>query len=64
MEDAGLYKLAAVDRFTYLGSTLFRNVHIDDETDGNIAKVSAAFLRLQSSVWESKDVCQTTKIKA
>ncbi|GFR70170.1 hypothetical protein ElyMa_005647200 [Elysia marginata] len=31
-------KLAAVYRFTYLGRTLSRNVHIDDETDGRIAK--------------------------
>ena len=56
-------KLAAVDRFTYLGSTLSRNVHIDDETDGRIAKASAAFGRLRSSVWEREGVSQTTKIK-
>ncbi|GFS09126.1 hypothetical protein ElyMa_006612800 [Elysia marginata] len=56
-------KLAVVDRFTYLGSTLSRNVHIDDETDGRIAKASATFRRLRSSVWERKGVSQTTKIK-
>ncbi|GFR68796.1 hypothetical protein ElyMa_003742800 [Elysia marginata] len=56
-------KLAAVDRFTCLGSTLSRNVHIDDETDGRIAKASAAFGRLRSSVWECKGVSQATKIK-
>ena len=26
-------KLTAVDKFTYLGSTLSRSVHIDDETN-------------------------------
>ncbi|RUS74667.1 hypothetical protein EGW08_017573 [Elysia chlorotica] len=40
-----------------------RNVHIDDEIDGRIAKASAAFGRLRSSVWEREGVSQTTKIK-
>ncbi|GFS20263.1 hypothetical protein ElyMa_006895100 [Elysia marginata] len=35
-------KLAAVDRLTYLGSTLSHNIHIDDENDGHIAKASPA----------------------
>ncbi|XP_063590560.1 uncharacterized protein LOC134767492 [Penaeus indicus] len=43
-------KLAAVDKFTYLGSALSRSVHIDDETDARIAKASVAFGRLRSSV--------------
>ena len=30
-----------VDKFTYLGSTLSRVVHIDDEVDARIAKASA-----------------------
>ncbi|GFS01393.1 hypothetical protein ElyMa_006422200 [Elysia marginata] len=50
-------KLAAVDRFAYLGSTLSHNVHIDDKTDGRIAKASVAG-RLRSSVWEPKGVSQ------
>ncbi|RUS88200.1 hypothetical protein EGW08_004032 [Elysia chlorotica] len=56
-------KLAAVDRFTYLGSTLSRNVHIDDEIDGRIAKASVVFGRLRFSVWDSEAVSQITKIK-
>ena len=36
-------KLTAVDKFTYLGSTLTRSVHIDDETNARIAKARVAF---------------------
>ena len=36
-----------VDKFTYLGSTLSRVVHIDDEVNARIAKDSAAFGRLR-----------------
>ena len=38
-------KLKVVDKFTYLGSTLSRAVHIDDVT-ARIAKTSVAFGRL------------------
>ena len=41
-------KLTAVDNFTYLGSTLSRSVHIDDETNARIAKASVVFGRLRS----------------
>ena len=36
-------QLQVVDKFTYLGSTLSRVVHIDDEVNARIAKASAAF---------------------
>ena len=42
--------LQVVDKFTYLGSTLSRVVHIDDEVNARIAKDSAAFGRLRGSV--------------
>ena len=42
-------KLKVVDKFTYLGSTLSRAVHIDDEITARIAKASVAFGR--HSVW-------------
>ena len=42
-------RLQVVDKFTYLGSTLPRVVHIDDEVNGRIAKASAAFGRLRGS---------------
>ena len=38
-------RLQVVDKFTYLGSTLSRVVHIDDEINARIAKASAAFGR-------------------
>ena len=35
-------RLQMIDKFTYLGSTLSRVVHIDDEVSARIAKASAA----------------------
>ena len=55
--------LKAVDKFTYLGSTLSRNVTIDDEIDARLAKASAAFGRLQKNVWGRKGITLQTKIK-
>ena len=42
--------------FTYLGSTLSRIVHIDDEVNARIAKASAAFCRLRGSVWDRSGI--------
>ena len=39
-------RLQVVDKFTYLGSTLSRVMHTDDEVNARIAKASAAFCRL------------------
>ena len=36
------HRLQLTDKFTYLGSTLSRNVYIDDEVNARIAKASAA----------------------
>ena len=36
-------RLQVVDKFTYLGSTLSRVVHIDDEVNARIAKASAKY---------------------
>ena len=52
-----------VDKFTYLGSTLSRVVHIDDEVSGRIAKASAAFGRLHGSVWDRSGIRLDTKLK-
>ena len=43
-------RLHVVDKFTYLGSTLSRVVHITDEVNARIAKASAAFGRLRGSI--------------
>ena len=52
-----------VDKFTYLGSTLSRVVHIDDEVNARIAKASAAFGWLRGSIWDQSGIKLDTKLK-
>ena len=54
---------ASVDKFTYLGSTLSRVVHIDDEVNARIAKASAAFGRPRGSIWDRSGIRLDTKLK-
>ena len=56
-------RLQVVDKFTYLGSTFSRVVHIDDEVNARIAKASAAFGRLRGSVWNRSGIRLDTKLK-
>ena len=56
-------RLQVVDKFTYLGSTLSRAVHIDDEVNARIAKASAAFGRLRGIIWDRSGVRLDTKLK-
>ena len=56
-------RLPVVDKFTYLGSTLSRVVHIDDEVNARIAKASAAFGRLRGSIWDRSGIRLDTKLK-
>ena len=56
-------RLQVVDKFTYLGSTLSRVVHIKDEVNARIAKASAAFGRLQGSIWNPSGIRLDTKLK-
>ena len=56
-------KLKVVDKFTYLGSTLSRAVHIDDEVTARIAKASVAFGRLRANAWERNVIKLNTKLK-
>ena len=56
-------KLQVVDKFTYLGSTLSRAVHIDDEVTAKTAKASVAFGRLRTNVWERNGIRLDTKLK-
>ena len=54
-------KLKVGDKFTNLGSTLSRAVHIDDVTARN-AKASAAIGRLRANVWERNGIKRDTKL--
>ena len=56
-------KLQVVDKFTYLGSTLSRAVHIEDEVAARTAKASIAFSRLRTNVWERNGIRLDTKLK-
>ena len=56
-------RLQVVDKFTYLGSTFSRAVHIDDEVNARIAKASAAFGRLRGSIWDWSRIRLDTKLK-
>ena len=55
--------LQVVDKFTYLGSTLSRVVHIDDEVNARIAKANAAFDRLRGSIWDWSGIRLDKKLK-
>ena len=57
-------KLQVVDKFTYLGSTLSRAVHIDDEVTTRTAKASVAFGRLRTNVWEQNGAQWLVKFNA
>ena len=56
-------RLQVVDKFTYLGSTLFGVVQIDDEVNARIAKASAAFGWLHGSIWDRSGIRHDTKLK-
>ena len=56
-------RLQVVNKFTYLGSTLSRVVHIDDEDNARIAKASAAFGRQRGSIWDRSGIRLDTKVK-
>ena len=54
--------LNAVEKFTYLGITLSRNV-IDDEVNARLAKASAAFGRLYKNTWNRRGITLEAKVK-
>ena len=56
-------RLQVVDNFTYLGSTVSRVVHIDDEVNARTVKASAAFGRLRGSIWDRSGIRLDTKLK-
>ena len=56
-------RLQVVEKFTYLGSTLSRVVHIDDKVNARIAKAKAAFGQLCGSIWDRSGIRLDTKLK-
>ncbi|KAJ1200347.1 hypothetical protein NDU88_004171 [Pleurodeles waltl] len=48
--------LKAVDKFTFLGSTLSRSVNIDNEVDTRIVKAGSSFGRLRELVGERRGI--------
>ena len=48
--------LQVVHKFNYLGSTLSRVVHTDDEVNARTAKGSAAFGQLPGSTWDKSGI--------
>ena len=51
-------RLQVVDKFAYLGSTLSRVVHIDEEVNARITKAS----RLRGSIWDRSGIRLDTKL--
>ena len=56
-------RLQVVYKFTYLGSTLSRIVHFDDEVNARIAKASVAFGRLRGNILDRSGIRPDTKLK-
>ena len=56
-------KLKVVGKFIYLGNTLPRAVHTDDEVTARIEKASVAFGRVCANVWERNGNKLDTKLK-
>ena len=54
--------LPAVDKFTYLGSTLSRSANLDDEVTTRLSKASSAFGRLRDKAWDRRGIHTKTKI--
>ena len=49
-------KLEVVEQFTYMGTTLTKAVHIDDEVTARIAETSVTFGRLCANVLERNGI--------
>ena len=56
-------QLQVVDKFTFLGSTLSRAVHLDDEVTARTAKASVTFVRLRTNVRERNGIRLDTMLK-
>ena len=56
-------RLKVVEKFTYFGNTLSKSIIMDDGVNTRLAKVSAAFGRLNRHVWNRRGISEATKIK-
>nr|VZI24426.1 unnamed protein product [Spirometra erinaceieuropaei] len=54
--------LQAVDDFTYLDSTLSRNIKVGDEVARRTSKAKQALVCLQNTVWNQHGLCLGTKL--
>ena len=55
--------LTEVDKFTYLGSTIFNNGSIDAEITKRIQSTTSAFGKLRSRLWDQRGIHLKTRMK-
>ena len=55
--------LDTIDAFSYLGSTISRNLSIDKEIDTRIGKAATVFNRLRTRAWQNKFLTNRTKAR-
>ena len=55
--------MKVVEKFTNPGSTLSNSIVMDDEVNVRLAKVSAAFGRLNRNVWNQRGISEVTENK-
>ncbi len=59
----GHHTLETVEDFTYLGSTIFSNLSLDNKLNTRIGKASIAMARLTKTVWNNSMLTTNTKMK-
>ena len=58
----GDHTLVVVEKFTYLGSTITKNLSLDPELNSRIGKATTAMARLTKRVWENDMLTTKTKM--
>ena len=56
-------RLQEVDKFVYLGSTLYRSCNFDSEVSLRIQKASKSFGKLEKRLWCQHGILKETKLK-
>lgn len=57
------HTLAAVENFTYLGSTISNSVTLETEISNRIAKAAAVMSKLHQRVWNNSSLTEKTKLR-